>query len=407
MLHALYLQHLLTTRKAIDFDSESAYSTDRLFESGGGLMFGVLTACDQAGNEVLLKAFSGSLGGRRNLPHWAPHVVNDQDYDVYMKQYDQNIKKLAGRAQQATLSQKALSHYYNLYNLAAIDGTRIPLTSCFSTPNIPTGSGDCCAIKLLHEAFSRGLQPISMAEFFFGNSLNRTHSAFYGPCDEKCKPILQQMLGLDIIYRDEHIAVVNKQAGLLSVPGRTEDKVDSVETRIRRLFPDAPLQCATHRLDMDTSGLLVVALNKQAHRRMHQLFRDQQVKKCYTALLEGVLKVESGTITLPFRADITNRPHQIYDEVHGKWGTTVYKRLRVERTADDRLVTRVQFEPKTGRTHQLRLHSSHPKGLGLPIVGDRLYGSGMQDRLYLHAQMIKFAHPATGILMTFSTETPF
>jgi tRNA pseudouridine32 synthase/23S rRNA pseudouridine746 synthase len=106
MLHALYLQHLLTTRKAIDFDSESAYSTDRLFESGGGLMFGVLTACDQAGNEVLLKAFSGSLGGRRNLPHWAPHVVNDQDYDVYMKQYDQNIKKHAGRAQHAPLPRK-------------------------------------------------------------------------------------------------------------------------------------------------------------------------------------------------------------------------------------------------------------------------------------------------------------
>jgi len=128
---------------------------------------------------------------------------------------------------------------------------------------------------------------------------------------------------------------------------------------------------------------------------MHSLFREQQVKKRYVALLEGVLKEESGTITLPFRADINNRPYQIYDEIHGKWGTTLYKRLCVERTREGRLVTRVQFEPLTGRTHQLRLHSSHPKGLGRPIAGDRLYGSGMQDRLYLHAQMISFVHPIT------------
>jgi len=406
-LHALYLQHLLAEKRAVDFESECSISTDRFFQKGGGIMFGVLTARDREGNEVLLKAFSGSLGGKRNLPGWALHLVDEQDYTAYLQQYDNRIKELAGSPEQAALSREALCRYYSLYSLSTIDGERIPLYACFPPDGIPTGSGDCCTIKLLHAALRAGLHPLSMAEFFFGNSPNREHLAFYGPCDEKCKPILQHMLGLDIVYRDQHIAVVNKQAGLLSVPGRTQDKIDSAESRIRALFPDAPLQCATHRLDMDTSGLLVIALNKEAHRRMHSLFREQQVKKRYVALLEGVLKEESGTITLPFRSDITNRPHQVYDEVHGKWGTTLYKRLCVERNREGRLVTRVEFEPLTGRTHQLRLHSSHPKGLGIPIAGDRLYGSGMQDRLYLHAHMISFVHPITGELMTFSSDVPF
>ncbi len=406
-LHALYLQHLLATRKAIDFDAGCHYSTDRLFMNGGGIMFGVMVARDRSGNEVLLKAFSGSLGGVRNLPGWAAHLVDDCEYDAYMQQYDHRIKALEGTAEQAALSHKALSHYYGLYNLAAIDGGRIPLAACFQGSNIPTGSGDCCAIKLLHTAFTRDLQPISMAEFFFGRSRNRRHLEFCDPCDEKCKPIIGHMLGLDIIHRDEHILVVNKPSSLLSVPGRTVQNIDSVETRVRRLYPDAPLQCATHRLDMDTSGLLVVALSKQGHAGMQQLFRQQQVTKQYTALLDGILTRQEGTITLPFRLDPDNRPHQVYDEVNGKWGTTTFKRLGVERTTEGRLVTRILFEPRTGRTHQLRLHSAHPKGLGLPILGDRLYGNGMKDRLHLHAHMISFTHPITGESMTFSAETPF
>ena len=406
-LHALYLQHLLLTKRCVDFDALSSYPLDRFFESGGGIMFGVLVAQDKEGNEVLLKAFSGSLGGKRNLPGWAKHLVSDQAYDAYMKMYDQRIREQDNAQERAKLSQEALCHYYSLYHLNTIDSKQISLASCFPSANIPTGSGDCCTIKLLDAAFSQGLKPVSLAEFFFGSSPNREHLAFYGPCDQKCKPILERMLGLDIVYQDEHIVVVNKPSGLLSVPGRTEDKVDSVETRIRHLFPHAPLQCATHRLDMDTSGLLVVALSKQAQSRMHKQFREQQVKKSYVALLQGVVKEKSGVITLPFRADIANRPRQIYDEVHGKWGTTHYRRLGVERTAEGELVTRMLFEPQTGRTHQLRLHSSHPKGLGLAIVGDRLYGSGMSGRLYLHARMISFAHPVTGQLMTFCTEIPF
>lgn len=406
-LHALYLQHLLLTKRCVDFDAQCSYSIDRFFESGGGIMFGVLVAQDKDGNEILLKAFSGSLGGKRNLPGWAKHLVKDQAYDSYMQMYDQRIKEQDDELMRIELSQKALCHYYSFYQLSTIDARQISLASCFPSANIPTGSGDCCTIKLLHAAFSQGLKPISMAEFFFGSSPNREHLAFYGPCDQKCKPILKQMLGLDIVYQDEHIVVVNKPSGLLSVPGRTQDKIDSVETRLRLLYPHAPVQCATHRLDMDTSGLLIVALNKQAHSRMHIQFRDQEVKKSYIALLQGVVKQKSGSITLPFRVDITNRPHQIYDEVHGKWGTTHYTRIGVERTAEGELVTRMLFEPQTGRTHQLRLHSSHPKGLGLPIVGDRLYGSGMTERLYLHAQRISFSHPISGQMMDFCTEIPF
>lgn len=370
-------------------------------------MFGVLVARDTMGNEVLLKAFSGSLGGKRNLQGWAKHVVSDQDYDAYLVQHDHKIKELQSEQERTKLSQTALAHYYSLYNISTIDGSSVSLSSCFPQAKVPTGSGDCCAIKLLNAAFSQGLHPLSMAEFFFGSALRCDHLAFYGPCDQKCKPILSVTLGLDIVYQDAHIVVVNKPAGLLSVPGRKEDMVDSVETRIRRLFPQAPLQCATHRLDMDTSGLLVVALSRQSQSSMHQQFRERHVKKSYVALLEGVVREEEGTITLPFRADITNRPYQIYDEVNGKWGTTHYTRLGVQRNVQGVLVTRMRFEMETGRTHQIRLHCSHPKGLGTPIAGDRLYGSGMKDRLYLHAQSISFAHPITGQPMHFALETPF
>ncbi|MGH0054421.1 MAG: RluA family pseudouridine synthase [Sphaerochaetaceae bacterium] len=422
--YALHLQHLLLRNAVVDFEGDRDVSTAGFFSPGGGAMFGVLVARDQAGNEILLKAFSGSCQGYMNLPGWVPHLVDEAAYQRYLSLYDGPIKELglhiktASQEQQrkalrlvrAHHSHNALTHYRTLYQIATLSGERIQLESVFPKGKVPTGSGDCCAIKLLHHAFMHDLQPISMAEFFFGTpskGSGRQHLAFYGPCDEKCNPILHAMFTLDIVYQDAHIIIVNKDAGLLSVPGRGTEKIDSVETRIRRLFPDLPLQCAVHRLDMDTSGLLILARNKEVHSRMSRQFREQQVKKSYVALLDGVLRQERGEIKLPFRLDVERRPMQVYDEEKGKWGITRFTRVRVERREDGTLATRVHFFPLTGRTHQLRVHSAHEKGLGHPIKGDRLYGKGMQDRLYLHAKTLAFYHPITGKWMEFFSEDPF
>ncbi len=402
--HALVLMHLLTTSKVIDFDGDASFPVSSLFADRGGLMFGVLVAEDADGNEVVLKAFSGSCKGQLNLVGWVPHLVDPQAYEAYLATYDRKIKALEKGAEQQALSRQARLAYTDLYRIRTIDQKDVSLFDIFGTTKIPTGSGDCCAIKLLHWAFVNHLKPLSMAEFFYGSdSQNRRHGSFYGPCDEKCKPILAVMLGLDIVYHDRYLVVVNKQAGLLSVPGIGEANQDSVESRLRKLFWDAPKQCAVHRLDMDTSGLLVLALTKEAHREMSRQFMQKQVQKTYIALLAGVLTREQGTITLPFRLDVENRPKQIYDEQQGKWGTTLFERLKVEQGT----LSRVRFTPLTGRTHQLRVHSAHPKGLCLPIVGDRLYGNAESTRLHLHAESIRFTHPITKEPLYFYTPAPF
>lgn len=246
-----------------------------------------------------------------------------------------------------------------------------------------------------------------MAECFFGAAKGgeRVHKTFYPPCTERCALILKAMLGLDIRYRDAHLLVVNKESGTLSVPGKVSR--ESVETQVRRLFVQAPRQCAAHRLDMDTSGLLIIALTKEALSALHQLFREQAVYREYEALLEGVIKTEQGKISLAFSADRDNRPYQRYDPIEGKVGITRFARKAVEKQADGSLATRMRFIPLTGRTHQLRLHAAHPEGLDSPILGDRLYGSGLVDRLYLHATLLSFIHPMTGEQVTIESPPPF
>ncbi|MDB2673808.1 RluA family pseudouridine synthase [Akkermansiaceae bacterium] len=211
---------------------------------------------------------------------------------------------------------------------------------------------------------------------------------------------------MTIIHQDEHIVVVNKPSGFLSVPGRGAEKIDSVAHRISTTIPGCIAQPAVHRLDMDTSGLLVLALTKDAHRNLSKQFQDRLTDKEYFALLDGELPEKfgkSGTITLPFRLDIENRPYQILDEIHGKMGTTHWKCLSI-----DDGITRMHFKPVTGRTHQLRVHSAHPKGLGLPIVDDPLYGNGADPgKMKLHAAKLSFDHPVSGERLTFTTPTPF
>lgn len=208
---------------------------------------------------------------------------------------------------------------------------------------------------------------------------------------------------LDIIHSDNALVVVNKIGGMLSVPGRGPEKIDSVTHRVKQMFPDCIEQPAAHRLDMDTSGLMVVARTAEAHRELSRQFQDRETEKLYVALLEGLLESESGTIELPFRLDVENRPFQIYDAVHGKMGTTHWRKIGVEGE-----YTRIEFTPVTGRTHQLRLHAAHEKGLGIPIVGDPFYGNGTgPGQMKLHACKLTFTHPVSGERVTFLSEPAF
>ena len=382
-LHARYLAHLITKTGFLDFDSGKTLPV----KEHGGVMIGVLLGTDRYGNEVLLKAISGQ---QRKLARYVPHVITDTDFQTHLDTYDALIKNPHNTPfNKSEYSAQALNHYYGLYRFPTIDGSTVSLFECFGNRPIPTGSGDCAAIKLLAYALGNHIVPTSMTEFFYGDG-TRSHLGFYQPCEERCAPILKRMLGLYPVYRDKHLLIVDKPPHLRSIPGTVES--DSIESRVRKLIPSAPVQCAAHRLDMDTSGLIVVALTKEALSGMHHLFRTQRVRRTYEALLEGILKEEETEISLPLRPDITNRPYQVVDHEGGKEARTHVKRIRVEEHPEGHL-SRVEFTPYTGRTHQLRIHSK--KGLGLPILGDRLYGSGMKSRLYLHAKSLEFTHPIT------------
>ncbi|MEP4077146.1 RluA family pseudouridine synthase [Haloferula sp.] len=208
---------------------------------------------------------------------------------------------------------------------------------------------------------------------------------------------------LDIVHEDPDFVLVNKESGMLSVPGRGPEKFDSVASRVRALYPNCIEQPAVHRLDMDTSGLQLLALNAEAHRVLSRQFQERQTGKRYIALLDGVLEGDKGVIELPFRLDVDNRPIQIYDEVHGKIGITHWEKIGVENGT-----TRISFTPITGRTHQLRVHSAHEKGLGIPIVGDTFYGNGKKPgELKLHAKELSFSHPRTGENLRFDSAPRF
>lgn len=212
---------------------------------------------------------------------------------------------------------------------------------------------------------------------------------------------------LEIIFADQELAVVNKPGGLLAVPGRGPDKQDSVVSRLQEHFPEAIEQPAVHRLDMATSGLMLLALSAEAHRHLSGQFSRQQVEKVYIALLDGAVREESGEIRLRFRLDPENRPYQVYDPVQGKLGITCWRHLSLcgSKVCPQ---TRIEFIPLTGRTHQLRLHAAHPLGLECPIIGDSLYGSGRKgDSMYLHATRLSFTHPLNKKRLEFYSPPPF
>ena len=211
------------------------------------------------------------------------------------------------------------------------------------------------------------------------------------------------MKKLEIIYSDEDIVVVDKPGGLLSVPGRGPENRDSVSSRLQEDFHAMIKQPSVHRLDMYTSGLMVYAITREAHRHLSMQFSNRTTKKTYLALLEKRVEGESGEIRLSFRLDPDNRPYQIYDPLQGKLGISFWKKLSEKKGS-----TAVEFRPITGRTHQLRLHAAHPEGLNAPIIGDSLYGSGKDgDQMMLHAATLQFRHPETEKVLRFSSPPPF
>lgn len=289
----------------------------------------------------------------------------------------------------------------------------------------PGGAGECALPKLLQYAYLHQLKPLAMAEFWWGNSPKteiRHHGYYYPSCKGKCEPILKHMLqglevdenplttdprphmDLEIVFEDEWLLVVNKPSGILSVPGKIET-VDSVFQRVRKKYPNATGPMIVHRLDMATSGLLLIAKTKEVHQHLQAQFENHTIKKRYIALLDGS-KLEkpikkNGRIELPLCLNPLDRPRQMVSEEYGKTAITEYQVL--ESSGE---YIRILFYPKTGRTHQLRIHAAHPQGLGCPIVGDELYG--MKDnRLYLHAEYIEFCHPVYGETICLQKEAEF
>lgn len=362
--------------------------------------------------------------------------INDRfllrEYEVYLDGKIAPFQKIINDVEQQIASLKEarrvksssvqdwLFERYNFSNAHGHVKNVVAIFKEFSSIVPPAGAGDCAAPKLLQYAFQHQLKPIAMAEFWWGKpapSNIRKQSNFYPACRNKCEPILGHMLQglavepnplllnpaigkeLEFIYEDPYLVIVNKPAEFLSVPGKTI--TDSVQQRMRSRYPNATGPLTVHRLDMATSGLMVIALSKEVHGHLQEQFMKRTVKKRYVALLDGIVKQSQEYIDLPLRVDIDNRPYQLVCYEHGKTARTRYEVLAVHNNQ-----TRVNFYPITGRTHQLRMHAAHPNGLDTPIVGDDLYGV-KKDRLYLHAAQLTFKHPVYKESMNFEIDAPF
>ena len=325
------------------------------------------------------------------------------------------------KSRRKAMSEALQERIFRLFVVSNALGERRDLVEVFRPLGTlpPAGAGECCAPRLLNFAYNNGLRPVCMAEFWWGASPVgevRHHGHFYPACRSKCKPILDFMLqgldvednalgrplddmALDVVYDDQWLTVLNKPSGMLTVPGKLLE--DSLLTRFQAAHPEAVGPIVVHRLDQETSGLVIFAKDKATHKSLQQQFENHSIKKRYIALLDGVVENDEGVIDLPLLPDIEDRPRQRVDNEHGKPAVTRYQVL--ERSG---ALTRVAFTPLTGRTHQLRVHASHPLGLNCPIVGDRLYGTAA-TRLMLHAERITFTHPATGQPITLDCPPDF
>ncbi|WP_413512099.1 pseudouridine synthase [Myroides odoratus] len=352
------------------------------------------------------------------LAYWEEQIDATQQV---IRTFEQSIATLKEeRKQKSNALQQKLFQQYRFLNNNKEEQDLLAIFEKTALQQPPAAAGDCAAPKLLQYAYLNGLKPIAMAEFWWGESPKseiRKHKHYYPACRGKCEPILGHMLqGLDvddnplllnpqllrpieIVFEDEDMAIVNKPEEFLSVPGIYIQ--DSIYERMKIRYPKATGPIIVHRLDMATSGLLVIAKTKEAHKALQSQFIKKTVTKRYVALLDGIIQEDEGTIDLPLRVDLEDRPRQMVCFEHGKPAKTKWE--VIERKEGK---TKVYFYPITGRTHQLRMHASHPKGLNTPIVGDDLYGT-KNTRLFLHAEQIAFKHPRTQEKVTFQLKESF
>lgn len=328
--------------------------------------------------------------------------------------------KTERKVRSAALQQQLFEQFRMLnYRGEAITLCDIFEQTVHKTP--PAGAGECAAPKMLQQAYLHHWKPIAMAEFWWGNSPKnevRYHGYYYPACKGKCEPILRHMLlgleveanpmqqeaergneKLNIVYEDQWLLIINKPAGMLSVPGK--ERQTSIYDLAREAYPEADGPMIVHRLDMATSGLLIIAKDKKTHQHLQAQFKNRSIQKKYIALLDGIVPEDEGTIELSLCPNPLDRPRQMVDTQYGKPAITYYQVL--ERTDK---YTRIAFYPHTGRTHQLRVHAAHPSGLHCSIIGDELYGK-KDKRLYLHAESIEFTHPVNGQSMCITKKADF
>lgn len=343
----------------------------------------------------------------------------ESELNIHVEHFEEQIKSLKQeRKERSAALQEWLFRQFILLNSQGEKSDLVDIFRQFNNQLPPAGAGECAAPKMLQYAYENSMQPICMAEFWVGESPVgevRHNGNFYPSCKGKCLPILTFMLqGVDIekemeveplsqieiLYEDDYIIAVNKPSGMLSSPGKVGG--ESVEEILEKQYSGIKV---VHRLDMATSGILLLAKDMVTYKAMQSLFATRQVEKQYEAIIEGVPQPCEGEITLPLTSDYANRPAQKVDLENGKEAVTQYKLLE-SYTYKGRNVSRMLLKPLTGRTHQLRIHMAHNLSLGMPIVGDELYGK-QEDRLMLHAFSVQFIHPITNKRVEIKVPTPF
>jgi len=394
----------------------------------------------------VLWGFSGVVKGTAIVDGFVPPIYDITDPDGYFRKRESEISALTAKlaetesqserdavvAERKAMSEELQRWIFEQFVVLNAAGESRSVLDVFAERGLvpPGGTGDCALPKMLQYAYANGMKPLAFGEFWYGQSPRyevRHHGCFYPSCTGKCGPLLAYMLkGLDvepnpmealsgaglhepeILFEDDTLIVVDKPSGLLSVPGRI--KADSLLVWLQRRenakkHEQKVTVYSCHRLDMDTSGVMVFAKTADAQSAIQQQFENREVSKTYLALLKSDgLESDKGTISLPLNLDYYDRPRQMVDYENGKHAVTDYE--IVDRHGDDGIV--VRFTPHTGRTHQLRVHSAHPDGLNSPIKGDRLYGGTQNDnRLCLHAESLSFTHPVTGARLEFRTEPDF
>lgn len=367
-------------------------------------------------DELNQESIREKLHLRNRTNYWKNELLEKQSTVDQLTRKIEHLKK-----ERRTKSNELQQQLFESYHFLNQTGETKSLIDIFKDlPSLPSAAGECAAPKLLQYAFKHELKPIAMAEFWWGSSPQseiRKHAYYYPSCQGKCKPILGHMLQgmevdenpmlvnpaigkkLSIVYEEYDFLVIHKPAEMLSVPGINIK--DSVYSRMKEKYPKATGPLVVHRLDMATSGLMLIAKNKETHKHLQKQFIKRTIKKRYVALLDGIIEKDNGVVDLPLRVDLDDRPRQVVCYEHGKSGRTLWE--VVERTEQH---TRMHFYPITGRTHQLRVHAAHASGLNTPILGDDLYGQ-KGKRLHLHAERLEIMHPKTKEKMVFEVPADF